>query len=115
MFKYKTFTAHSFAQLYWKIECDDLTSEDIKALACIIANAFKFGSVIGIPKGGQRLAEALLPFCEEGYPLLVVDDVLTTGTSMNEYYKPGAIGVVIFARGPCPDWVNPIFTLSGVF
>jgi len=47
-------------------------------------------------------------------PTLIVDDVLTTGTSMIEMQKqyPNAIGVVMFARGPCPSWVSSIFSLT---
>lgn len=45
---------------------------------------------------------------------VIVDDVLTTGESMEEmrlHYSSRTIGVVLFARGKCPDWVTPIFSL----
>lgn len=75
-----------------------------------------YGKVIGVPRGGLRLAAALLPYERLGYPLLIVDDVLTTGISMQEmrdrFPLEEAIGVVIFARGQCPDWIRPIFTVS---
>jgi hypothetical protein len=54
------------------------------------------------------------------WPHLIVDDVLTTGASMEAARAklwPGSLplGVVIFARGPCPDWVWPIFRLDPTF
>jgi orotate phosphoribosyltransferase len=46
---------------------------------------------------------------------LIVDDVLTTGKSMEEMRKKHSnvltIGVVLFARGKCPKWVEPIFNM----
>jgi len=50
--------------------------------------------------------------------LLIVDDVLTTGSSMEEvrkemgtYYQ--SEGFVLFARGECPDWITPLFQMPG--
>lgn len=120
------FTSHSNFQLPWKIDCDALSDGDIESLVKLICWKFAFGEVYGVPRGGVRLAEALKPYCREGYPLLIVDDVLTTGRSMIAAFDQqhgGAgnkltkrpIGVVIFARGPCPDWVWPIFTVNELF
>lgn len=112
MFNTGTFTSHSGKTLSFKIECDDLTTDDLNTLAQIVGQRFKFGSVIGVPKGGLRFARALIPYCTTG-PILVVDDVLTTGKSMEEYrVTENDVGVVIFARGPCPVWIHPIFTLT---
>lgn len=112
MFKWKKFKAHSGDELLWKIECDTLSGKDIKCLAQLIAMKFSFSSVVGVPEGGLRLAKALEPFVSVG-PKLIVDDVLTTGKSMDVYKNkyPGAIGVVIFARAIPANWIYPIFQL----
>ena len=56
------------------------------------------------------------------YDYLIVDDVLTTGKSMNEIYEhlhtkhdKKTKGVVVFARSGCPDWITPIFQLNKIF
>jgi len=118
LFQKKTFKAHSGSIEHFKIECDALTNEDIKTLAYIIARRIPFYDVYGIPKGGIRIANALEKYKDKnghGY-FLIVDDVLTTGNSMEEakwkcYANPKITGVVLFARGKCPDWVFPIFQL----
>jgi pyrimidine operon attenuation protein/uracil phosphoribosyltransferase len=80
--------------------------------------------VLGIPRGGSQLARALKQHVDlsvdgEGrhYPIIIADDVLTTGrsfkdarSSLDPSEKP--IGVVVFARGECPDWVWPIFRVN---
>lgn len=45
--------------------------------------------------------------------LLIAEDVVTTGASI-ERHRAGrdALGVAIFARGACPDWVFPLFTMG---
>ncbi len=122
------FTAHSGAELPFKIDCDMLTDADLATLAAQVADKIAFCRVVGIPRGGVRFAMALQHHfsgdCIDGVPVLIVDDVLTTGGSMEEWRKktievydrdegiiPNVIGVVIFARGPCPYWVQPIFQL----
>lgn len=113
LFKLGAFTSHSNEVLYWKIECDALSADDLKCLAWVINDRVApFGSVEGVPEGGLHLANWLEPYITRG-PLLIVDDVLTTGNSMEEHRaKRAAIGVVIFARGSCPKWVTPIFQMS---
>lgn len=112
-----TFTSSSGLTLPFKIECDALGGRTIAALAKIIADRIRFKTVEGVPSGGLMLAWYLRPYADPtSDALLIVDDVLTTGTSM-ELKRAGrdASGVVIFARGPCPAWVIPVFSLGDRF
>lgn len=111
LFNSGNFTLHSGQQSSFKIDCDALTTADLEALACFAVGFLPpFGSVEGVPTGGLSLAAALKPYATEG-PLLIVDDVLTTGASMEEHRDSReAIGLVIFARGQVPAWVTPLFT-----
>ena len=83
----------------------------------MISKKFKFYSVFGVPSGGLKFAECLKKYRSKDYtlPTLVVDDVLTTGNSMMEFIDKNniknSIAVVIFARGKCPDWINPMFQM----
>ena len=99
----------------WKIDCDSLTREDWDTIAHIAAtNIPNFKSVEGVPRGGLLFAEAMEQFCWAwGEPLLIVDDVLTTGQSMENFRRNrDAMGIVLFARGPCPAWIRPVFQFS---
>ena len=118
LFNWGKFKSHSGKELDFKIECGALTDVDLDCLAEIIASKNRFKKVIGIPKGGTRLAAKLKKYTQyNSNTLLIVDDVLTTGQSMNlakEYHHShyfNIFGVVIFARGECPDWVTPIFRM----
>lgn len=121
LFINEPFTSHAGLFLDWKIECDALTDADLETIAAIVARRCIFGNVIGIPRGGLRLAEVLKPYCNRlSNVVLLVDDVLTTGSSMiAERASLGSgyetIGFVIFARGECPEWIMPLFWLSEVF
>lgn len=111
LFRNGNYKLHSGAASSWKIDCDHLTDEDWKTLAIIASEILRpFGSVVGVPSGGLKFAEALKKFITVG-PLLVVDDVLTTGASMQDYRSEGSSGVVVFARSKCPWWVTPIFQM----
>ena len=96
----------------WKIECDALTKEDWEGLALIAMEKYSlaFREVVGIPRGGLQFAKALEPYRSLG-GLLVVDDVLTTGTSMQEYLNKyeNSSGLVAFARGLLPDNVKAVW------
>lgn len=131
MFKYQAFTSHSDIKLSWKINCDDLTNEDLEALATRYRAAGSqsfFTDVVGVARGGLRFAEALRPHAYTSVDLpptlLIVDDVLTQGTSMQnakEQYIDsfGSIkGLVIFNRGcliDTPRWIQSIFTVNPSF
>ena len=116
LFQFGWFVSSSGLQLPWKFDCDALSDGSIEAIARLIAGKFAFGSVYGVPKGGLRLQCALEKHLTRGYGLLIVDDVLTTGRSMNEakarLTTEDAIGVVILARGECPNWVWPILRVN---
>lgn len=127
LFQKINFNSHSGKNLTWKIECDALTNEDWETLAFIISERFRWCRVYGVPEGGNKLANALRKYSlapsmtvDTKYYLLV-DDVLTTGDSMVEermrlddeehVWMEDVQGVVVFARGKCPDWVTPIFQM----
>jgi len=107
---------HSGQKSDFKIECEALTDEDIETLAYLISKKFRFSRVIGIVRGGMRLMLAMEQYIspEEKFPVLIVDDVLTTGGSMEDAKKKlgePCLGVVIYARGECPYWVYPVFQM----
>jgi hypothetical protein len=94
----------------WRLNTESLTAADIESIARLAAERVgHFGRVEAVQPGGARLADALRRYATRG-PLLIVDDVLTSGATM-EAQREGreAVGVVLFAMGPCPDWVKPIF------
>ncbi len=117
MFRDGDFVAHSGRTLPWKIDCDALTDDDLACLAKLVGGRFPvFSEVIGVPRGGLRFAEALRPYAVAEAPMtIVVDDVLTTGRSMEDARKSikgPSCGIVIYARGPLPRWVKAVFVVS---
>lgn len=111
LFKHGAFTSHSGLRLPDKIDCDALTEADWATNAAWVATRMKFGKVIGIPSGGLPFAKALERYATEG-PTLIVDDVLTTGRSMEEARRehPDALGVVLFSRtAEVPRWITARF------
>lgn len=114
LFSLGDFVMHSGDVGNWKIECDALTDGDVECLAFMLAERLpNFGWVRGIPRGGLRLEAAMARYVTHG-PVLVVDDVLTTGASMEEARTESSIGAVLFARGSCPDWITPLFQLAEI-
>lgn len=116
LFERKQWTMHSGGIAQYKIECDALTDEDIETLAWLISLKGPISDVYGVPTGGTRLAHALRKYCTYGRGArLIVDDVLTTGQSMEQAKIdkgwPDAIGVVLFARGRYPQWIRPVFEM----
>lgn len=113
MFVLKEFNSHSGLTLPFKIECDSLTYKDWECLAWIVSEIIgPFGYVEGVPRGGWPLANALKPYLSDG-PLLIVDDVFTTGASMEKQKNDRHVkGVVVFARTTPPDWIRSIFLLN---
>lgn len=119
LFEKKTFKMHSGEVGQWKIECDALTDTEIDTLAYMIASKLIFKRVIGVPTGGLRIAKVLEKYTTDEGWCLIVDDVLTTGNSMEEAksqcVEEYIVGVVLFARGKCPDWIVPVFNMSNFF
>lgn len=113
LFRLGRFMSAAREPLSWKVECDALTWNDWLCLAEVIGPRLHFGQVEGVPRGGCPLARALEMYATPGGPLLIVDDVLTTGSSM-ERHRAGrdAIGVVLFARSDCPEWITPVWQLG---
>lgn len=126
LFQRGLFTANSGKTLSWKIECDFLTESDLRCLAMeLVVKRFKFKQVVSIPTGGDRLAKILQEFIDpESGVTLIVDDVLTTGNSMNKMYAKltqeesmaAVYGIVIFNRTRyTPIWIRPLLTLGPDF
>ncbi len=113
---------HSGDESSFKLIADDFIEENLEGLVELIRMlAGPFSSVEGIPRGGDRLAEALHPHCSKKGAHLLVDDVCTTGISLEDArgnaespYRgnhKNVKGVVVFARGRCPSWVQAIFQM----
>lgn len=99
----------------WQIDCEALSDADIESLAQLAAGRVgNFGRLEYAGAGARRFAEALRKHATSG-PVLLAGDVLVTGATMEDYRNERDLqGVVIFARGACPDWVTPLFTLGEV-
>jgi hypothetical protein len=122
LFQSIDFKSHSGLDLSWKIEMDALSDPEwftIKKMIMELTPPFK--EAVGIPTGGTKLGDLLNEHGtgKEEDPICIVDDVLTTGESM-EYFltqyqrnrRPfTVIGWVVFARGQCPGWVTSLFQM----
>lgn len=86
LFQTGIFRLHSGAVSPYKVECDALMWEDWGTLADLIAAQVPFSAVEGVPTGGIKLALCLAQYAQPGsaHPLLLVDDVLSTGASMEQ-------------------------------
>lgn len=115
------FTLHSGATSPLKIDCDALSDTDIATVAKMIAGAAKpFRDVVGVPDGGLRLAEELRQYAVPSGGHLLVDDVWTTGASLEDLRLASdwleCEAWVIFSRAPMrsplPWWVHAVFSLD---
>ena len=120
LFTEQDFIGHSGDELHWKIECDALFPNEWKCIARMIfeIETRPFQAAIGIPRGGVELGRWLNEYSTQNaeHPYLIIDDVLTTGGSMDEYKEEhfkdkDAFGWVVFARAKCPDWVTALFQM----
>jgi len=117
LFRLGDFTLSSGQKSRWKIDCDYLTEEVWKTLAFMSQNwRFVYKEVIPVPKGKSRstidnavrFADALKSYCDPAAnSYLIVDDVYTTGKSMEDCRRalrekvgpePIIFGLVVFAR-----------------
>jgi|TARA_R110000822_G_scaffold197597_7_gene335637 hypothetical protein len=125
LFQKQKFTSHAGIPMTWKIEMDAISDKEWDCLASMIMDHQKepFSKVVGIPRGGVKLQNALKKYSEwEGkHPCLVVDDVYTTGTSFREFCTTKetmfAYKWVIFARKPVDvdSGVRALFTMPENF
>ena len=119
LFERGEFTSNAGLMLDYKIDCDALTDEDIETLAKVISDKIDFSTAVSVPRGGDKLTAALKRYEDIIHnTVLIVDDVLTTGGSMERKKKEvmsehdsEIVGVVIFAREKCPDWITAVFQL----
>ena len=132
LFQKGEFLLHSGESSNFKIDCDALTDDDWDCLAYLISKEVSFDFVIGVPTGGNKLAKALNKYKTNTWTqtVLIVDDVFTTGKSMedmkieskkhdpivydneNNLMETTYKGFVVFSRGNCPSWITPLFQLS---
>jgi hypothetical protein len=116
LFRKGEFTSAAGLELPFKIECDALSSEDWECIAYVGSKMLRpFGRVIGVPRGGLALAEAMRPYVTPGSLVpLVVDDVWTTGKSLSAA-APGCpwLGFVAFSRGALAPNVKAFATIGG--
>ena len=120
LFQIGDFISHAGLKLPWKIECDALTKDEWRALALMIMDYQKrpFSRAVGIPRGGIPLAEALDEYSTRSIddPVLIADDVYTTGTSFKQfvfenYPNSEIIQWCVFARTPPQNGVKALFTM----
>ena len=125
LFQQGNFRLHSGQVSNFKIDCDFLTDDDLDTLARIATSMLpNYSKVLGIPTGGERFARALEAHCSLVGPVLIADDVYTTGTSLESFRGAleashetswkSCLGITIFSRNlTMLPWVKSIFT--GVF
>ncbi len=124
LFQTTDFKSHSGLDLSWKIECDALQDGEWFTLSKMIMELSPpFSKAVGIPRGGVKLGD-LLNIHGTGKrtdPICIVDDVITTGESMNDFRRTKHwrepteyIGWVVFARTTPPDWVNVLFQMPKI-
>jgi orotate phosphoribosyltransferase len=114
LFQSGRFTLASGQESIFKIECDALDDDDWHTLATIIAAqlGYRYGEVVGVPRGGLKLASALDRLEHFDAPgRLVVDDVYTTGGSLRKVMQAGDRGFVVFARSAPPSNIGALFRM----
>jgi orotate phosphoribosyltransferase-like protein len=121
LFQSVNFISHSGIPLTWKIECDAIHDDEWATLAKMIREyePRNWSRAVGIPRGGSKLGEELDKYStgNEADPLLIVDDVYTTGRSFKNYIEQNTrpeqkiICWCVFARKPTESEVQALFTM----
>ena len=117
------FISHAGLPLSWKLECDAISPDEWKCIAKMIMDyqTQSFRIAIGIPRGGVVLGHWLNEYAsgDAKDPVLVADDVYTTGTSFKEYcekYYPNeeVYKWCVFARRTPEYGVRALFTMPDI-
>ena len=120
LFVEEDFKSHAGLDLHWKIEMDALDEAEWKCIARMIMEyqTEPFQAAIGIPRGGLKLSVYLNDYSTQNNndPYLIVDDVLTTGGSMEEFKKEyfdknKVFGWVVFSRTKPAGWIRSLFQM----
>jgi len=120
LFEAGEFISHAKLKLNWKIECDAIRPKEWHVLAQIIKEfePQPWRKAVGIPRGGISLGNALDKYSTNNPndPILIADDVYTTGTSFKEFIKEfypdvATIQWCVFARKPTEGRVKALFTM----
>ena len=127
LFQFGDFEFHSGQRSNFKIDCDALSKGDWRAVALLASRLVApFDKVVSVPTGGNYLANALEDYTrrkDEGLGdltrLLIVDDVYTTGASMEAAKSKhgqgwGQVsGLVLFSRvESTPTWIEALFWMG---
>ena len=119
LFQDGDFISHAGLPLKWKIECDAIKEEEWETLAKIIREyePRNWRFAIGIPRGGVSLGVALDKYStkDPNDPVLIADDVYTTGKSFRDYSNnfpnEEVLQWCVFARKPTENNVKALFTM----
>ncbi len=131
LFQAGSFLLRSGRESTYKVECDALTRRDWEGVAAAIVEEKllpgPFSFAVGVPRGGIPFAAAMQKYetGRAGDPVLVCEDVVTTGGSMERFRAvvedpaqtrqsfTGVVGVCFLARGKVPAWVTPFLRGPG--
>lgn len=114
LFQWGDFILNSGLGTWWRIDCDAFTDSEIQLFAKLIAEKVGDFTSVSCPRSHPgsmppKLVEALKPYAKASSQLkktimLVVDDVATTGNSINALmnkhrpYYDEVIGACVFTR-----------------
>lgn len=133
LFQKGSFELHSGTHSDWKIECDNISNDEMEILAKLIAERVEpFSRVASVSEDLNNPAARLRGYLAyyassilETETWLLVDDVFTTGSSMStalrhieesyaliDRFPPNIIGAVIFARTEPFGWITPLFSIA---
>ena len=114
------FTLNSGKESDFKLVADEFINDNLDGLVQLVRRMVgPYGDVYGVPRGGCVIAEELKKYNASVLTntVLIVDNVLTTGGSMKQARELMSgkyefiVGAVLFARGPCPPWIAPLFQM----